>query len=60
MNTLITGLVIAGGSIIFVNVFIFGLLGLPVKDVSFGTLLKIQGFTTIFALFMYLVVKKKP
>jgi len=59
MNSLFTGLIIAGGSIIFVNVFIFGLLGVPVKTVPLGTLLTIQGVTALFTLFMYLVVRKK-
>lgn len=59
MSTLTTGLIIAAGSIIFTNVFMFGLLKIPAKSVPLGTLLTVQGVIALFAVFMYLVVRKK-
>jgi uncharacterized membrane protein (DUF485 family) len=59
MNTLTTGLVIALFSILFVNVFLFGFLRIPLSTVSLGTLLGIQGVIAGFVLFIYLIGKKK-
>ncbi len=59
MNTLVTGLIIAGVSVVFVNVVLFGFLGISLKSVSFGTLFMIQAVIALFVLFMYMVTKKK-
>jgi hypothetical protein len=59
MNTIVTGIIIAGTSVVFVNVVLFGFLGISVKSLPLGTLLLIQGFFALFILFMYQVTKRR-
>lgn len=57
MNTLITGLIIVGVAVVFVNVVLFGFLGISAKSIPLGTLFMIQGVFALFILFMYQVTK---
>jgi hypothetical protein len=59
MNTLMTGLIIFGVSIVFVNIVLFGFLGVSLKSISLGTLFLIQAVFAMFILFMYQLTKGK-
>lgn len=59
MNTLITGLIIVGVAIVFVDIVLFGFLNISIKSVSFGNLFLIQLVFALFILFLYQVVGRK-
>jgi hypothetical protein len=59
MNTLLTGIIIIGMSVVFVNVVLFGFLSISLKSIPLGTLLLIQGVSALFIFFMYQITKRK-
>lgn len=58
MNTLMTGIIIAAVSIVFVNVALFGFFKVSLENISLGNLLLIQAVIALFVLFLYLITKR--